>query len=96
MKAKSQNSLNIPPMKYKHFTVSHHVNILHIDIILQLYTTMALHSSYITNFHIIQTVNTFFTPYSGLFCRQITSQKGLSGPQKYFFVVLNFMLIARC
>ena len=64
-----------------HFIISHHVDILHI--ILQLYATMALHSSHITNFHIIQTVYTFFIPYSGLFCRRITSWKGLSGPQKY-------------
>ena len=36
-------------------------------IILQFYVTMALHSGHITNFHIIQTVRTFFVPYSGLF-----------------------------
>ena len=46
-----------------HITLcSHFTHIIH-----QLYTTMAPHSHHITNFHIIQTVYTFFIPYSGLF-----------------------------
>ena len=79
MKANSRNSLNIPLAKNKQFTVSHHVDILHI--VLQLCFTIAFHSSRITNFHIIQTVYTI--PYIGLFCRRITSWKGLSGPEEY-------------
>ena len=61
-------------------------------IILQLYTTMALHSSHITNFHIIQTVYTFFILYNGLFLWVDIFTERLERSSKIFFIVLNFML----
>ena len=62
-------------------------------IILQLYVTIALHSSRTTNFHIIQTVYTFFIPYSGLFLWVDNFMERLEWSSVIFFVVLNFMLI---
>ena len=62
-------------------------------IILQLYVTMALHSAYITNFHIIQTVCTFFIPYSRLFLSVDNFVERLEWSSVIFFVVLNFTFI---